>query len=302
MPKRSNKFQHLVTLIERLFADSNARVTESKELIDKITGKPREVDIVIEHNDGVRDLVVCVECRGGYASRPATVEWVERMREKHNSFPTDKLVLVSKSGFTASAKKKAEWLNISALSLKQAQGYDWESVVTKIGEVGIVNFLLPYVTGIKLIFSGDPIEKLDVNDLDLPNSILYDPDGNAVGNPIDAAKRWLAYPAVIRKLEEVAFTDAGTAISLERNFKRGSYLIDGKGVNRPVIALHVKAKCRKEVSKISLEQGSYAKAQIAHGVGTSFGRPIQVVFTQKQDEQARVAFSVKRFKPKDSPT
>jgi len=302
VPKRSNKFQHLVTLLERLLADSNARVTESKELIDKITGKSREVDIVIERNDGVRDLVVSVECRGGYASRPATVEWVERMREKHNSLPTDKLVLVSKSGFTASAKKKAEWLNVTTLSLEQAQGYDWESVVTKIGEVGIVNFLLPYVTSINVIFSGDPIEKLDVNDLDLPNSILYDPDGNAVGNPLDEAKRWLADPAVVRKLEEVALTDARTVIAFERKLKRGCYLIDGNGVNRPVLALQVKAKCRKEVSKIPLEQGSYAKAQIAHGVGTSFGRPTQVVFAQKRDEPAQVAFSIKRSKPKGSLT
>ena len=97
MPKRSNEFQHLVTLIERLLADPDARVTESKELIDRVTGELREVDIVIEWSDGVRDIVIGVECTA--TSRPASVEWVERMWGKHSSLPTDKLVLVSRSGF-----------------------------------------------------------------------------------------------------------------------------------------------------------------------------------------------------------
>jgi hypothetical protein len=301
VPKRSNEFQHLVTLIERLLADSDARVTESKELTDNIIGKPREVDIVIERNDGVRNIVIGVECSGDSTSRPATVEWVERMWGKHSSLPTDKLVLVSQSGFTTSAKKKAEWWNITVLSLKQAQDYDWETIVTKIGEVEIKNFLLPYVSGIKIIFGGDPNEKLDVNDLDLPKSTLYDPDGNAIG-PLDLANRWLADPAVIRKLEEVAFTDTGTVIDFERELRRGCYLIDGKGVSRPVLALQVEARCRKEVSKIPLVKGSYGKAQIAHGAGTSFGRPTQVVFVQKQDEEPRVAISIKRSMQKGSPT
>jgi hypothetical protein len=46
VPKRSNEFQHLVTLIERLLSGSDARVTESKDLTDNIIGKPREVNIV----------------------------------------------------------------------------------------------------------------------------------------------------------------------------------------------------------------------------------------------------------------
>ena len=298
MPKRSNEFQQLITLIEGLLAGTDARVTESKELTDNIIGKPREVDIVIERNDGVRDFVIGVECIGISASRPATVEWVERMWGKHSSLPTDKLVLVSKSGFTASAKKKAAWWNITALSLHQAQDYDWESVVTKIGEMEIQSFLLPYVTGIKVIFAGDPNEELDVNNLDLPNSTLYDPEGNANGNPVDVANRWLADPSLLKKLEEVAFTDAGTDIEFERKLRRGCYLIDGKGINRSVISLQVAAKCRKEVQKISLEPGSYGKAQIAHGAGTSFGRPTQVVFVQKQSEEAQVGISIRRSKPR----
>lgn len=293
MPKRSNEFQHLVTLIEGLLSGSHARITESRELTDNIIGKSREVDIVIERNEGFHDIIIGVECSGGSGSRPATVEWVERMWGKHSSLPTDKLVLVSKSGFTASAKKKAGWWNISALTLDQVQDFDWDSLVTRIGKVELRNFLLPHVTGIKVIFGGDPDEKLHVNDLDLPNSTLYGPEGTAA-KPFDIVNGWLADPGVLKKLEEVAFTDASTVINFERELKRGCYLIDGKGVKRPVVALQVEARCRMEVSEIPLEQGAYGEAQIATGVGTSFGRPTQVVFVQKQDEQPRVAISVRR--------
>jgi hypothetical protein len=65
MPKRSNEFQHIVTLIERLLSDRNVQVIESKELQDKITNDAREVDIVIERKEGVHKIIVSVECTGG---------------------------------------------------------------------------------------------------------------------------------------------------------------------------------------------------------------------------------------------
>jgi hypothetical protein len=47
MPKRSNYFQRLVLLVRNHVA-AGATVTESAELIDKVTGTKREVDICIE--------------------------------------------------------------------------------------------------------------------------------------------------------------------------------------------------------------------------------------------------------------
>jgi len=44
MPARSNPFQRLLALLIQTFAD-NAIVQESAMLVDKVTGKKREVDI-----------------------------------------------------------------------------------------------------------------------------------------------------------------------------------------------------------------------------------------------------------------
>jgi hypothetical protein len=51
MPKRSNYFQRLVLLVRNHVA-AGATVTESAELIDKVTGTKREVDICIEGTVG----------------------------------------------------------------------------------------------------------------------------------------------------------------------------------------------------------------------------------------------------------
>jgi hypothetical protein len=47
MPQRSNEFQKLVYLVKRQMA-AGAKVTESRMLVDRITGTEREVDICIE--------------------------------------------------------------------------------------------------------------------------------------------------------------------------------------------------------------------------------------------------------------
>lgn len=94
MPKRSTEFQQLIYLIHHQL-EKGAIVTESKMLRDRITGQEREVDIVIEVGTGNYTITIGVECVE--PSRPATVEWIDKMSGKHQSLPTDKLVLVSKS-------------------------------------------------------------------------------------------------------------------------------------------------------------------------------------------------------------
>ena len=54
-----------------------------------------------------------MECRDW--ERPQTVEWVESMHGKHQSLPTNRLVLVSRSGFTKEAIEKAKSWNIETI-------------------------------------------------------------------------------------------------------------------------------------------------------------------------------------------
>lgn len=98
-------------------------------LVDRVLGEEREVDILVETQAGTRKLVVGVECRGG-RSRPADVAWVEEIACKHRDLPIDRTVLVSRTGFTLNALKKAEGLGLHAISLSQAPTPDFRAAFT----------------------------------------------------------------------------------------------------------------------------------------------------------------------------
>ncbi len=126
MPKRSNDFQKLIYLIHHQLA-KDAVVTESKLLLDRAANVNREVDIVIEKQVGEYKITISIECQG--RGRVANVEWVEQMITKHQTLPTDKLILVSQSGFTETAKKKAKALGIETMALDRAIQTNWESLL-----------------------------------------------------------------------------------------------------------------------------------------------------------------------------
>jgi Restriction endonuclease len=105
VPKRSNLFQDVVGIIYRHMA-GDARVKESAMLTSAATGDEREVDVLITTNVAGHDVRIAVEATD--KARPADVTWVEQMVGKHRNLPTDKLVLVSDSGFTSSARATAE--------------------------------------------------------------------------------------------------------------------------------------------------------------------------------------------------
>jgi hypothetical protein len=74
-------------------------------LEDVVTKDKREVDVVWR---GVfQDIEVVVGFEVIDWKRPASVTWVEQQIEKHSHLPTHRLVLVSWSGFSQAAQRKA---------------------------------------------------------------------------------------------------------------------------------------------------------------------------------------------------
>ena len=118
MPKRSNDFQRLVAAIEGQLAPLGAVVTESKLIKEKSSDTEREVDIAIESNVGQHRVLIAVECRD--RGRPANLEWIDGLIGKYRDLPVEKIVAVSRSGFTKTAIKKAKEVNISTVTLEAA--------------------------------------------------------------------------------------------------------------------------------------------------------------------------------------
>jgi hypothetical protein len=106
VPQRTNLHQAVIFYVKQHYAPPDAVVTESKMLLDADTGEEREVDVVIEGRLGDDEVVISIEIRSH--KRPQGPGWVEEMINKHARMPTNKLVLVSWSGFTRTALRKVE--------------------------------------------------------------------------------------------------------------------------------------------------------------------------------------------------
>lgn len=106
MPARSNKRQAVVYFVKRHRAPPGATVTESGFLFDAQQGADREVDVVVRSIVGDDPVIIGVEVTDRKAR--ADVTWVDSQVMKHSHMPTNRLLLVSWSGFTRGAVAKVD--------------------------------------------------------------------------------------------------------------------------------------------------------------------------------------------------
>ncbi|MFF1821481.1 hypothetical protein ACFVWG_29535 [Kribbella sp. NPDC058245] len=113
MPARTNDFQAIVYFVKKHIA-ADAVVRESAILADRITGEPREVDVLITGTVAGQELTIGIEAREH--KRRQGVEWVEQAANKHSRLPIHQTVLVSASGFTESAERLAAKLGVELVT------------------------------------------------------------------------------------------------------------------------------------------------------------------------------------------
>ncbi len=285
MPQRTNEFQKLVFLIEQAAARAGARVTESALVVDKITGATREVDVLIQFFEGPHAVTVAVECTSG--ERPATVEWVEQMFQKHSTLPTDKLVLVARAGFTDSARTKATWLGIDHTDLRGAEGLDWTPMIGNGDAIPVVSLLRPYATKVKIVFDESSREKLALEPAQYAESLLADADGNGRKPLAQYVDALLASETVLERVIEAAEPNANSALSLRVQFKPPRSLVDPSGITHIVHAVEIDAKCRKEVAEAKMERAVYGRSAVAYGSTQSMGKELDIVFAEQTPGEAK---------------
>jgi hypothetical protein len=131
MPKRTNKFQQLIYHIYEQMAARGARVTESALLQERDGDGVREVDILIEDDIAGETVRMAVECRD--QERKASVEWIDQIIGKYRDLDVQKIIAVSRSGFSAQAEAKAAANNIETRTLEEALETNWPKEFVKIG-------------------------------------------------------------------------------------------------------------------------------------------------------------------------
>jgi hypothetical protein len=105
MPQRTNEKQQVIEMLKTMLAPHGCTVTPSKLLLDSQLQATREVDVVAE--TVIDGQVFTQSFEVVDRSRRSDLPWVESMLQKHKNLPTDRLYLVSWSGFTKDAFRLA---------------------------------------------------------------------------------------------------------------------------------------------------------------------------------------------------
>jgi len=145
MPRRTNEFQKLVSLIQRALAPKGAKVTDSALVRAPGLEGFREIDVLIEGTFGPYRMKVAVEAKG--IGRPLELSAFQSIEGKYfgkSGIPVNKVVVVAANGFTADVVRNAKLHDITLLTLKEAKEANW----AKTGPVRMRFMQTPHICGV----------------------------------------------------------------------------------------------------------------------------------------------------------
>lgn len=124
MSRPGEDFQNFVASLERAISERDGATLESpKRLRDKDTNALREHDVIITWKSGHHEIITSIECKD--QGRKVGVPMVEAFAKKCEKTGIHHGVIVSSSGFTQTALDKTEALNISCMTLTEAESFEW---------------------------------------------------------------------------------------------------------------------------------------------------------------------------------
>lgn len=114
----------LVSSLERILGhNANVQVRSPVFMPDRITGEPREHDVLITVSGSHHKSSIGIECRD--RSRKVTVNDVESFWSKCQDTGVDQGIIVSPKGFTKTAMTKAAHRSMRCLQLAEVESFNW---------------------------------------------------------------------------------------------------------------------------------------------------------------------------------
>jgi hypothetical protein len=128
MGHEGRSLEELVFNLERMLASESALIRSPDFIQGKNSGTTREVDISIRAKVGSADLLVIVECRDRNSKQD--VRWIEELSGKQIDVQANKVIAVSRRGFTEAAISAARNLNIDLRTFDSIDAEDLATWVT----------------------------------------------------------------------------------------------------------------------------------------------------------------------------
>jgi len=272
MPKRSNKFQKLITAIHGCIAN-DVSVEESAFLVDRETGEKREVDIVLKSKLGDYPVVLSVEVND--RSRRAGSGWVEEMAGKHQALQTNKLVLVSRSGFTKPAMQKAKVREIEALTIEEACLTHWNLALRFEGH-GVFQLF-----NIRFSCSAHITGKSDWLPASLSATVIL--PGGERPSVSDIVAFVLSDPTI--KQAVLAHFDSTKEQEYHAvyNPPEGTFFQEAPNIHRSLVRLSIDLRLDFQATPVQFASGRFRDREIAYGQATEPDNYLCIVMTRKEN-------------------
>lgn len=238
-----------------------ASVQESVPLKERSSALMREADILIEYELAGGKFRIAIECRD--RSRKDDISWIDALIGKYGDLDIEinKVVAVSRSGFSEPAKKKALAKNIKTMTLAKALTSKWPLEFIKLGMVGLT--LNTTLERFRVEAAPGLTEKLQKSDS------VTDSTGKAIATIGDIVNG--SYPKVKNKirvyLKQLFFelfhtlSDLHKSFRTEQSFPLSSsiYLIDTSGVSHRIQSITFTAISKFSVKRVPVEHYTFGE-------------------------------------------
>ena len=285
MPKRSTPFQALVHYLRKQTAAPGVTVTESKELLDARLGVLREVDVVVEGSFDGEHIVISIEVIEH--GRRASITWVEQQIGKHRTLPTNRLILVSKSGFSknalAAVAMEGGW--VQALTPKFIQNDSQESVQSLVLDRIELTPLACTITVQRPEHGWLPNQWL--------SKIVFNKDKRALGSVDDLAREVVRTKsivgAILRGIHDHPGRDYLRGFSIGTAIDKLGYLMrdEDTGQFHLILTIEIEGEFEFKQSELTFRGRELGDRSYSSGEGVIFGRP--GIWVATTDEEARIA-------------
>ena len=296
MPKRTNEFQELTSILFKQLATIGVKVKESELLPEGNEGRDlREVDSLFQVNLGFTELKVAIEARNH--SRKQSITWIDELIGRYSQLGVSKIIAVSSSGFTGAAARKAAANNIDLFSLSEALNLDWGQMFLSLGVASLSLSLHPEVEfDIKLENSSLPqsfFQNASIRFQRADGGIAYLPlpefIRECIVETVDSAKCYLNTNFLhIYKTRE----DLDKHLVVEREIKhREAWIINGEIEERieaiTAIVRFVSNTEECQASKRILTKVDDDQALALVTSASCFGTPLTIIQKNKSTEEPR---------------
>jgi hypothetical protein len=196
MPQRTNEFQHLVKLIHQALAPNSAKVTESAMVKVPKFGDVREIDVLIETEVSPYKIKIAVEAKDHGVKLDLTdIDAFAGKYRGTDSVVVDKVVIVSRRGFSKRAIGKAKAIGFELFTLNEVSEQDWQSLAPPAFRGTTMNFQMnPHIAQLRVLPDVPP--EL-VKEAMTKGKLICKCCGKVKGTPLGCAEHYLNCHALI---------------------------------------------------------------------------------------------------------